>query len=257
VTRLGSSATPTASGSWRPCSRPLLRLEVEAVGGEILDKGGPWAAVTRERCAEVSRGENHPPGYRPGAPGLRAVRGEDRRGGLGSTWMLNSAAGVTLPGTATAPPITTIRAAWARRPRSRWSARATLVSGPRRRPRGALRSDQPSRESDRPVQHLKGMRGLWVARPTVRLAEATEVSKTVVTVEMGRGDQRPTSGPRRPGPREGGGGGRATSRTRKALAVPRSTSTLPATVVMASTEISGERGPAGWRGRRRCRDRCR
>ena len=41
-----------------------------------------------------------------------------------------------------------------------------------------------------PVQHLKGMRGLWVPGPPVGLTEAAEVAETVVTVDMGRRDER-------------------------------------------------------------------
>ena len=44
--------------------------------------------------------------------------------------MLNSAVGVTLPGTSTAPPITTSRSSPARTAGARSSASATLVSGP-------------------------------------------------------------------------------------------------------------------------------
>jgi hypothetical protein len=63
---------------------------------------------------------------------------------------------------------------------------------------GAQRDDdEPAREPIRglqnqigPVQHLKGMDWLGVSRLPVRPTEAAEVAEAVVTVDMGRRDQR-------------------------------------------------------------------
>ncbi len=54
----------------------------------------------------------------------RQPGGEHAAAASGSTWMLNSAVGVTLPGTSTAPPITTTRASAA-------SAAAVTLEGQR------------------------------------------------------------------------------------------------------------------------------
>ena len=170
---------------------PLLRLEVEAVGGEILDKAGRGPPVTRERCAEVSRGENHPSGYVQGDQLYGQSRGEDRRGGLGVHVDVELGGGGDIaghrhgsahhddPGSLGQAPAVTLERQGDIGQRSEGDDHET--------PGEAI-----SRLENQigPVQHLKGMRGLWVAKPTVRLTEATEVSETVVTVEMGRGDQR-------------------------------------------------------------------
>jgi len=126
-----------------------------------------------------------------------------------------------------------------------------LVSGPRATTTRRLRSDQPFENQIGPVQHLKGMRGLWVARPTVRLAEATEVSKPSYR-EMGRGISGPTSGPAGPRATRGRWGARHVEDA-EGVGGAEVDLDVAATVVMASTEISGEPRASRMRGRRRCR----
>ena len=132
---------------------------------------------------------------------------------------------MTLPGTATAPPMTTMRPTRGSRPGSRCSASARLVSGPS----ATTTSSSPKRSARLenqigPVAHLNGQGRARVARAAIGLDEPVEVSEPVVAMDVAGGHQRSLErGRRRPARRAERWIGPAAARMRRALAVAWST----------------------------------
>src|SRR5206468_680754 len=131
LARDGSTARPTASGSWSaiPWAPSLWAIrKPRSLNLWIRDASGPDERPSVARIPArgstawrvASRGTTS-----SGSPAART-----RCAASGSTDMLNSAVGVTLPGTSTAPPIATIRPTRPTAAASCLSASARLVRGP-------------------------------------------------------------------------------------------------------------------------------
>src|SRR5204863_8441514 len=126
---VGSIASASARGSWStsPCDplawsirkpRSLNATMRSASGPDTRRNADFMPARGRPACRVASGGRR--------CKGSRAA--STRWAASGSTYMLNSAVGVTLPGTSTAPPIAMIRPIRLTAPASALSVRARLVS---------------------------------------------------------------------------------------------------------------------------------
>src|SRR2546426_6593749 len=130
-TSVGSRAPPPASGSCRSIPRlPCVRSIRSAYSTmrRTRSANGLGARASTAFSAAGSR-----MAWRVASSGTRSSRtpaSSTRASASGSTWALNSASGVTLPGTSTAPPIATTRPAPRIAAASASTARARLVSGP-------------------------------------------------------------------------------------------------------------------------------
>ena len=159
----------------------------------------------------------------------------------GSTKMLNSAHGVTLPGPRTTPPMITSRRMRRIAPASRRIAVAMLVSGPSAttvsaRPRRRASSTRwPAASRFAPGAAI-GKRGAPEGVRIVVMPPSPSEPCTLRAV-----CRRRSSGAAAPIASTGTASGAMSVSRRRALAVPWRTGTLPATVVMSSTESSGER----------------
>ena len=159
----------------------------------------------------------------------------------GSTKMLNSAHGVTLPGPRTTPPMITSRRTRRMASGSRRIAVAMLVSGPSAttlsvRPRRRASSTRRPAASRSALGAAIGKRG---APDGVRnLLRPPSPSEPCTLRAVCR---RRFSGAAAPIATGGIASGAIKVSRRRALSVPWRTGTLPATVVMSSTESSGER----------------
>ncbi|OLD78164.1 MAG: hypothetical protein AUG87_02170 [Candidatus Rokubacteria bacterium 13_1_20CM_4_70_14] len=127
----GSIASASARGSWSTSPRAPVEwssLKPRSLNATMRSTSGPDSR--RSADFRPARGRT---AWRVASRGTRSrgrCAANTRWAASGSTYMLNSAVGVMLPGTSTAPPIATMRPIRLTAPASDLSVSARLVSGP-------------------------------------------------------------------------------------------------------------------------------
>src|SRR5437899_910405 len=231
-TREGSRATPTASGSCRsmprlPCARSIRSAYSTTRRTRSANGAGARASAD---CSAADSSLT----WRVASSGTRSSRtpaSRTRASASGSTCALNSASGVTLPGTSTAPPIATTWPALRIAAASRSTASARLVRGPR----ATIVRPPPYR----------------VAASTITPGASTEATRGSTGGQSGKSPSPSppwyaavrsgrASGRAAPVATSGAGNGRRRSSSRKTLRAQASSGALPATTVTTSTVHSGE-----------------